>query len=360
MSEILLNDKRVDYSSVLLPIENNEQIRHLLSIDQISVDGFYRYLREAYAGTHLQQDGIDLLRRKRLMPLMRQPSTRTSGSFAQAMIKLGGASGHYGGSEASSEAKEETRYDSEEALGVQVDIYAVRTEEEMGPAFAAKTFDDDLARGDRDYFVPVINAGDGTNEHPTQTIGDFYTIHRHFGQLEGLKVAVIGDYEKYRAHHSTLKAIAKMGMKAYVLETKFNKIPEDIKLSLGDNLINVKNLDDALVEVDVLDMGRFPKEYKGSDKNAQKRYEKMAKYYREKLMVDKKRLKIMPKDSIAMHPRPKGPEYALDCYDDSRMKDVRQMYDMVPARMGIIILHMGKSMVEALEDQGISCNNPLK
>ena len=208
--------------------------------------------------------------------------------------------------------------------------------------------------------MPVINAGDGKNEHPTQTIGDFYTIHRHFGQLEGLNVAVVGDYEAYRAHHSTLKAIAKMGMKAYVMETDFNQIPLDIKLSLGDNLVSVNNLNDALAEVDVLDMGRFPKEYKGDDEKSKKRYEQMAKFYLEELMVDYNRLQLMHRDAIGMHPRPKGPEYALSCYKDERMQDVRQMYNMIPSRMGIIALHMGKSIANELEAQGVEYKNPLR
>lgn len=359
MAEILLDNKRVDYSGVLKPIDNNEYQRHLLSIDQLSIVGFYRYLREAYAASVVHQSGINLLPMQTILPLMRQPSTRTAGSFAQAMHKLGGNSGHYGGSQSSSEAKEESRFDSEEAFGTQIDIYAIRTEEEMGPAFAATVLDDDLAKGYRDYFVPVINAGDGKNEHPTQTIGDFYTIHRHFGQLEGISVAVVGDYEAYRAHHSTLKAIAKMGMKAYVMETEFNQIPADIKQNLGDSLVSVDNLDDALAEVDVLDMGRFPKEYRGSDSEGKKRYEQMAQFYREELMVDYDRLQLMNPDAIAMHPRPKGPEYALNCYEDKRMQDVRQMYNMIPARMGIIALHMGKSIAKKLETQGIEYDNPL-
>jgi aspartate carbamoyltransferase catalytic subunit len=382
MSEILLNNENqffndkltevdlsryeaddypdLDYSSVMLPVNGNPKSKNLLSALQLTERDYYMYLKESYAAERIYEEGMDILPRQRLYALMRQPSTRTGGGFAHAMTKLGGSGVNQGGAKDSSEAKEETRLDSEVAFDTQCDIYAIRTAEDYGPAFAALAINQEYQRGNLTKKVPVINAGDGKNEHITQTLGDFFTIHKRYNTLKDLNLFIYGDLERYRAFHSLVIGAATVGMNVVVVESRAAPLPGKYVDMLGDQLIQLSDFQEALEISDILYPGRRPKEYSNEeDRLEQLRNQQLISDY-ERWKLDEKALQIFSDDGIIMHARPRGFVELPTCSDnDPRRRDVSQMEDVVKSRMGVLALHMGKSIVNELDDRNVAYNNPL-
>ncbi len=350
MAEILLDNEPLDYSGVLLPINGNPVGKHFLSMHQLTDADIAMYMQETYAAESVFVNGTDIMTGKQLFALMRQSSTRTGGGFAHGMNKLGGHGVYQGGVANSSEAKEESRLDSEVAFATQTDIYATRTEEEMGPAFSALAMQQEFERGNLSRFIPVINAGDGKNEHPSQTMGDFFTIHKQFGTLRDVKTLLIGDLERYRAFRSFMIGAGAVGMEVYVVESKAAPVPEDLAELLGSRLHRIPTLDEALEVVDVVYPGRKPKEYNGTDEAEQARDEVLTKDY-ESFTIDQRRVDLLHDDAIVLHARPRGPELSRDTDANPKRRDVQQMEDVIKARMAIIALHMGKSIIEHIEQQ---------
>ena len=350
MAEILLDGEKLDYSGVLLPIDGDPAGKHFLSMHQLTEADIEMYLAETYAAESIFVEGADILRRKQLFALMRQSSTRTGGGFAHGMNKLGGHGLYQGGVANSSEAKEEIRLDSEVAFATQTDIYATRTEEEMGPAFSAWAMQQEYERGNLSRFIPVINAGDGKNEHPSQTMGDFFTIHKQFDRVRDVNALLLGDLERYRAFRSFMIGAAAVGMNIYVVESKAAPVPEDLEELLGPRLHRMPSLDEALEVVDVVYPGRKPKEYNGDDSAEKKRDKQLTKDYKS-WVIGPRRMKIIHDNAIALHARPRGLELSRKTDGDPKRRDVQQMEDVIKARMAIIALHMGKSIIEHIEQQ---------
>jgi aspartate carbamoyltransferase catalytic subunit len=344
VAEILLDGERLDYSGVITPIEGEPAGKHFLSMHQLTDADIAMYLNEAYAAESIFVEGADILRRKQLFALMRQSSTRTGGGFAHAMNKLGGHGLYQGGVDNSSEAKKEIRLDSEVAFATQTDIYATRTEQEMGPAFSAWAMQHEFERGNLSRLIPVINAGDGKNEHPSQTMGDFFTIHKQFGTLRGVKVMPFGDLERYRAFNSLMIGAAVVGMEIYVVESKAAPVPPELAAQLGDSLHRVASIEEGLEIVDVVYPGRKPEEYNGDDKAEAKRDKRLTKDYK-KWVIDNDKINLLHDDAIVLHARPRGLELARETDANPKRRDVQQMEDVIKARMAIVATHMGKSII---------------
>ena len=336
----------IDYLVVMPPIEGDATNKNLLSMRQLTQRDILDYIEEAYAAEATLPYGIDLLPRRSLTALMRQPSTRTGGSFDEAIEKLGGIGRYRGGMESSSEAKGETRYDSVVALGTQNDMIAERTAEELGPHFAAFALHREFTRKHLPRIIPVINAGDGRNEHPTQTLGDFFTVHKEFGQLAELKVAIVGDFERYRAAHSLMIGAATVGMSVITVESNAAPLPIGYEDLLGDALTRTTDLDAAMEMADVLYVCRNPDEYTGDNAAEKQRSQKLAKDY-EGWTITKQRLQIMPEDAIVLHPRPRNTELHPSVDSDKRVRDVQQMEDVKIMRIAIVARHFGKSIAAA-------------
>lgn len=345
MAEILLDGEKLDYSGVIVPIHGNPTGKHFLSMYQLSEADIETYLAETYAAEKVFIDGTDIMKGKQLFALMRQSSTRTGGGFAHGMNKLGGHGVQQGGVANSSEAKEEIRLDSEVAFATQTDIYATRTEEEMGPAFSAWAMQQEYERGNLSRFIPVMNAGDGKNEHPSQTMGDFFTIHKQFGQLKDIKSLLIGDLERYRAFRSFMIGAAAVGMHIYVVESKAAPVPQDLVALLGTSLHRMDDIDQAIEQVDVVYPGRKPKEYNGDDKFEKKRDKRLTKDYAS-WVIDDRRMKLLHDQGIVLHARPRGLELSRTTDGNTKRRDVQQMEDVIKARMAIIVRHMGKSLID--------------
>ncbi|MBC7869037.1 hypothetical protein H7X69_02575, partial [Candidatus Saccharibacteria bacterium] len=332
--------------SVMQPIDGDAFEKNLLSMHQLCDKDIYDYIKEAAAAETILRDpsrrGVTVARFLKLTSLMRQPSTRTGGSMTTAMEKLGGSAQLISGMASSSEAKGESLSDSWVAIATQTDILGIRTAEDDGSAYAAQAIAIASERGDLFNFVPVINLGDGRNEHPSQGLGDMFTIYKKFGSFEGLTAAVVGDHERYRAHHSFMIGAVALGMKVIAVESPAAPVPPAMVEKFGDRLTRTDDLDGAMEVADVLDMGRNPDEYAGDDNKEKARSKQLAQDYAS-WIVDYDRIQQMPLDSIILHPRPRRDELHPSVDIDHRMKDVEQMANMIPMRMAIIARHLGKS-----------------
>ncbi|HXZ82787.1 MAG TPA: hypothetical protein VED84_03435 [Acidimicrobiales bacterium] len=339
----------LDLSAVTQPIAGDATAKNLLSMHQLVADDIRVYLEEAYAAETVVRDpsrrGISLLPGAVMKAIMRQPSTRTGGSCTSAMRKLGGSAELISGMSGSSEAKGESLADSWVAFATQADLLGIRTAENDGPAFAAHVIAKAVEYGQLSQVVPVINLGDGHHEHPTQALGDMFTIHKKFKRFDGLVATVVGDHERYRAHHSFMIAAATLGMRLVAVESSAAPVPPELVETLGARLTRTSDLDGAMRDTDVLYLGRNPDEYTGEDPAEIVRAQQLARDY-VSWIVDYERIQKMSPDSIVLHPRPRRDELHPSVDPDPRMKDVEQMANMIPMRMAIIARHLGASIVD--------------
>ncbi|TAH33933.1 hypothetical protein EYC58_00030 [Candidatus Saccharibacteria bacterium] len=349
----------VDYSEVIQPISGNPTGKHFLSAYQLSAPDIADYMVEAEAAEAVLASlrrGAPIVPYAVLKVVMQQPSTRTGGSMTTAMQKMGGIAELYSGMQASSEAKGESPADTWVAFATQADIIGTRTPQVYGPAFAALSIERSLQAGKLRRRVPIINLGDGINEHPTQTMGDLFTIRKHFytpsdgpavsrvKDFEGLELVAVGDHERYRALHSLYIAAATLGIKVTAVESRAAPVPDEYVWLLGDRLQRTDDLDGAMKGADVLYVGRNPDEYVGDNPEELDRSRKLAHSYAG-WIVDHDRLQQMPKDSALLHPRPRRDELELSVDSDPRALDVPQMENMIPARMAVLARHLGTSVL---------------
>ncbi|MEO8105579.1 MAG: hypothetical protein ABI602_04575 [Candidatus Saccharibacteria bacterium] len=336
----------INRADIWEPIAGDARDKNLLTMRQLEGADIHDYLHEAYAAElaiRSPQRGVDLLPFRVAKAIMRQDSTRTGGSFTTAMDKLGGQSQLISGMKASSEGKGETRPDSYVALATQADILGIRAEEDDDPAVAAQAISDAVATGGLWHPVPVINLGDGRHEHPTQALGDLYTIHKHFKSFDGLALTIVGDQERYRAHHSLMIGAAILGLTVIAVESPVAPVPPDLVDLLGTKLTRTDDLDSAMRDCDVLYLGRNPAEYTGQDRDELARSRQLEHDYLP-WTVDCDRIQQLKKTSIVLHPRPRLGELDPNVDRDPRMKDVNQMQNQIPMRMAIIARHLGASI----------------
>lgn len=341
--------ERIEMPEVAQPIDGDPTGKNLLSMLQFGPDDIYMYIDEARAAAEIINDrrrrGVLVLPFTHMDVVMRQNSTRTGGSMVAAMEKLGGSSALFSGMATSSEAKGESRSDSELALATQSDIVAMRTAEGYGPVFAAQAIAKSRQAGKMSRAVPVINLGDGKIEHPTQALGDLSIMQKYRGDLDGQTLAVVGDHERYRAHHSLILGAATVGMNVIAVETPGAPVPQSIVDIVGSRLQRTTDLDAAMREADVLYMGRNPDEYTADDDASELARSAELKAAFEGWVVDRERLQQMHKDAILLHPRPRRNELHPSVDTDPRAKDVEQMELMVAMRMAILARHMGASIM---------------
>lgn len=346
---------------VIIPVEGNPAGKDLLSMYQLTRTDIFNYLQEAGAADLLleAENGVDLLPRTVLKAVMRQPSTRTGGSMTTAMAKLGGFGELISGMSSSAEAKGESLEDSWVAFATQADIIGARTKEDEGPQIAVRAIDTVVERGQLRRKVPVINLGNGKDEHPSQAIGDLYTIARRFGihtldGFEGMNIVLVGDLAWYRAHHSLMIGAVTLGANVQTVEIDVAPTPGHIleyATKRGVDISHTDDIDEVIDQADVVYMGRKPSAKEFSDTEVAPEEDErtrllLAAY--EKWMLTPERVSRMKAEAAGMHPRPRGVEIPVDVDADPRMADVEQMDRMIAARMGIIASHMGKSILEAV------------
>ena len=260
---------------------------------------------------------------KKLATLFYEPSTRTRLSFEAAMMNLGGNVLGFSSADSSSATKGETVADTIRMVACHADICAMRHPKEGAPLVASLHSP-----------IPVINAGDGGHQHPTQTLTDLLTIRSLKGRLDNLTIGLCGDLKFGRTVHSLISALVRYtGIRFVLISPEELRIPSYIRDDvLRENNIEfeeVERLEDALPKLDVLYMTRVQKERFFNEED----YVRMKDFY----ILDKKKMELAPQDMIVMHPLPRVNEIAVEVDDDPRAAYFKQAQYAVYARMALIL-----------------------
>ena len=265
----------------------------------------------------------DVCRHKILATLFFEPSTRTRLSFESAMLSLGGSVLGFSSASNTSASKGESVSDTISVVSSYCDIIAMRHPKEGAPLVAT-----------RKSTVPLINAGDGGHNHPTQTLTDLLTIYREKGRLDNLTIGFCGDLKFGRTVHSLTKAMSRYkNIKFVFIAPPELKIPEYLK----HDLLDAKNLDykevETIEEVDILYMTRVQKERFFNEQD----YIRLKDTY----ILDLKKLEKSKSDLIVMHPLPRVNEIAIEVDDDPRAKYFDQVQNGRFMRMALILKMLG-------------------
>jgi aspartate carbamoyltransferase len=304
--------------------------------DVISVKQFGRAdLQYVFAVAHEMRGMVerigtfDLLKGKILANLFYEPSTRTSSSFTAAMERLGGSVIPINEVKYSSVTKGESLTDTVRTLECYADVIVLRHPETGSAAIAAKA-----AR------KPVINAGDGTGEHPTQALLDLFTIFEELGVgvVDGLTVTMLGDLKYGRTVHSLARLLSLYEVKINYVSPEILRMPQEVMDEVGQKMIKQAEFDvlgKVLPETDVLYVTRVQKE----------RFEDPADYEKVKgaYVIDAATMKSAKKDMIVMHPLPRITEISQDFDDDPRAAYFRQMEYGLYVRMALLAMVLGKA-----------------
>ncbi len=303
--------------------------------DIISVKQFNRSDLEYVFGVAHEMRGMvervgtfDLLKGKILANLFYEPSTRTSSSFTAAMERLGGSVIPINEVKYSSVSKGESLPDTIRTLECYTDVIVLRHPETGSAAIAAKA-----AR------KPVINAGDGVGEHPTQALLDTFTVMEELGRLDDLTVTMLGDLKYGRTVHSLARLLSTFtNIKLNYVSPDILRMPKEVMDEVGEKGIPQKefsSLEDVLPETDVLYVTRVQKE----------RFEDPADYEKVKnsFVVDTAIMKAAKKEMIVMHPLPRVTEISMDFDDDPRAAYFRQMEYGLYVRMALLAMVLGKA-----------------
>lgn len=269
----------------------------------------------------------DVCRHKILATLFFEPSTRTRLSFESAMLSLGGSVLGFSSASNTSASKGESVSDTISVVSSYCDIIAMRHPKEGAPLVAT-----------RKSTVPLINAGDGGHNHPTQTLTDLLTIYREKGRLDNLTIGFCGDLKFGRTVHSLTKAMSRYkNIKFVFIAPPELKIPEYLKHDLLDD----KNLDykeaetieEVIEDLDILYMTRVQKERFFNEQD----YIRLKDTY----ILDLKKLEKSKSDLIVMHPLPRVNEIAIEVDDDPRAKYFDQVQNGRFMRMALILKMLG-------------------
>jgi len=268
----------------------------------------------------------DLLRGKVLGTLFYEPSTRTRLSFESAMKRLGGTVIGFTTGKVSSESKGETVYDTAKMVESYTDIIAVRHHIEGAPRVMAEAVS-----------IPVINAGDGANQHPTQTFLDLYTIMKSKGTLDGLKIGFVGDLRYGRTVHSLAHAMTHFKSEMFFIAPEILRMPEYIREELDEKGICYNETNDLMSvcsELDIIYVTRIQKERFGDPLE----YEKV----KDAFMLDRNLLSYVKKDMKIMHPLPRVNEIQKEIDDTDHALYFEQAKNGVFLRQALLALLLGK------------------
>ncbi|NCC08851.1 MAG: aspartate carbamoyltransferase [Clostridia bacterium] len=274
---------------------------------------------------------------KILATLFYEPSTRTRLSFESAMLRMGGKVLGFSSASSSSAAKGETVADTIRMVSGYADICAMRHPLEGAP-FRASLFSR----------IPVINAGDGGHEHPTQTLTDLLTIKSRMGRLTNLRVGFCGDLKYGRTVHSLMKALARYEGNEFVLISPDElKVPahilENEMAEANVPCIETKSLEDAIPTLDILYMTRIQKE-RFTDMNV---YDRVKDIY----ILDEAKMALAKEKTAVLHPLPRVNEIKLAVDNDSRAAYFQQAQNGVYVRMALMLTLLGLAPSGKLDDK---------
>ncbi len=259
---------------------------------------------------------------KKLATCFYEPSTRTRLSFEAAMLNLGGSVLGFSDANSSSAAKGESVSDTIRIISCYADICAMRHPKEGAPMVAAEK-----------SRIPVINAGDGGHQHPTQTLTDLLTIRSLRGRLDHLTIGLCGDLKFGRTVHSLINALSRYeGMRFIFISPDELRIPDYITEMLRDKQIpyeEVIRLEEKMPELDILYMTRVQKERFFNEED----YIRLKDFY----ILNKKKLRKAPENMLILHPLPRVNEISVDVDDDPRAVYFKQAQYGVYVRMALIL-----------------------
>ncbi len=301
-----------------------KSIRHLLNPLDLSVEETDALLDLASDIEHNLPKYAHVCDGKKLATCFYEPSTRTRLSFESAMLNLGGSVLGFSSADSSSAAKGESVADTIRVISCYADICAMRHPKEGAPRVAAEFSS-----------IPVINAGDGGHQHPTQTLTDLLTIRSLKGRLDNLTIGFCGDLKFGRTVHSLIHAMVRYPNIRFVLISPPElKIPEYLRDDvLRANHIEFKevgNLDEALPELDILYMTRVQRERFFNEED----YIRLKDCY----ILDCKKMKLAKPDMFILHPLPRVNEISVEVDEDPRAAYFKQAQYGVYVRMALIMM----------------------
>ena len=260
---------------------------------------------------------------KKLATLFYEPSTRTRLSHEAAMLNLGGSVMGFSSADSSSASKGESVSDTIRVISCYADICAMRHPKEGAPIVASQY-----------STIPIINAGDGGHQHPTQTLTDLLTIRNLKGRLNNMTIGLCGDLKFGRTVHSLINALVRYeGIRFVLISTEELRLPEYIRQDVLDRqqipYEEVVRLEDALPKLDILYMTRVQKERFFNEED----YVRMKDFY----VLDQEKLALAPEDMYVLHPLPRVNEIAVEVDDDPRAAYFRQVQYGVYVRMALIL-----------------------
>ena len=298
-------------------------MRHLMSPLDLSVEETDKLLNLANDIENNPEKYAHACAGKKLATCFYEPSTRTRLSFEAAMLNLGGSVLGFSSADSSSAAKGESVSDTIRVISCYADICAMRHPKEGAPLVASEK-----------STIPVINAGDGGHQHPTQTLTDLLTIHSLKGHLDNLTIGLCGDLKFGRTVHSLIHALIRYpNVKFVLISPEELRVPsyirEDVLAQNNVPFKEVVRLEEALPELDILYMTRVQKERFFNEED----YIRMKDFY----ILDKTKMELAPKDMLVLHPLPRVNEISTEVDDDPRAAYFKQAQYGVYIRMALIL-----------------------
>ena len=302
-------------------------MRHLMSPLDLSVQETDKLLNLANDIEKNPEKYAHACAGKKLATCFYEPSTRTRLSFEAAMLNLGGSVLGFSSADSSSAAKGESVSDTIRVISCYADICAMRHPKEGAPLVASEK-----------SAIPVINAGDGGHQHPTQTLTDLLTIHSLKGHLDNLTIGLCCDLKFGRTVHSLIHALIRYpNVKFVLISPEELRVPsyirEDVLAQNNVPFKEVVRLEDALPELDILYMTRVQKERFFNEED----YIRMKDFY----ILDKAKMELAPKDMLVLHPLPRVNEISTEVDDDPRAVYFKQVQYGVYVRMALILTLLG-------------------
>ena len=278
----------------------------------------------------------DACAHKKLATLFFEPSTRTRLSFEAAMLELGGTVLGFSEAGSSSAAKGESVADTAKTVSCYADIIAMRHPREGAPYVASRA-----------ATIPVINAGDGGHNHPTQTLADLLTINRELGRLDNLTIGLCGDLKYGRTVHSLIEAMSRYeGIKFVLISPKELQLPSYIRYNVLEKhqipYTEVETMEEVMGSLDVLYMTRIQRE----------RFDDKAEYERLKdsYILTTEKMELAKKEMAVLHPLPRVNEISVKVDDDPRAAYFRQALNGKYMRMALILKLLGEAKADPVKE----------
>lgn len=326
-------------------------MRSLNSILDLSVEELDRLIATAKDIIANPEKYRDSCKYKKLATLFYEPSTRTRLSFEAAMLELGGSVLGFSSANSSSASKGESMADTAKIISCYADIMAIRHPKDGAPFVAS-----------RNASVPVINAGDGMHNHPTQTLADLLTISREMGRLNDLTIGLCGDLKYGRTVHSLIEAMCRyQNIRFVLISPEELRLPGYVKYNVleksGFPYEEVTSLEDAMPKLDVLYMTRIQRERF----SAPAVYERLKDSY----ILDPEKMKLAKEQMCVLHPLPRVNEISVAVDDDPRAAYFRQALNGKYMRMALILMLLKEAQENPAREPirgelryDLTCRNP--